>query len=76
MPKKYNQILQDKLMPSVGSLELPSDYFFQQDSDPKHTAKSTKNWLFENNVNGQINPIENMVSFENSNLKKSTSKHQ
>ena len=37
-------------MPSVESFELPSDYIFQQDNDPKHTAKSTKKWLSENNV--------------------------
>ena len=40
--QKYKQILQENLMPSVESLELPSDYIFQQDNDPKHTAKSTK----------------------------------
>ena len=48
---KYKQILQENLMSSVESLELPSDYIFQQDNDLKHTAKSTKKWLSENNVN-------------------------
>ena len=40
--QKYKQILQETLMSSVDSLELPSDYIFQQNNDPKHTAKSTK----------------------------------
>ena len=47
--QKYKQILQENLMSSVGSLELPSDYIFQQ--DPKHTAKSIKKWLSENYIN-------------------------
>ena len=49
--QKYKQILQENLMSSVESLELPSDYILRQDNDPKHTAKSTKKWLSENNVN-------------------------
>ena len=49
--QKYKQNLQENLMSSVESLELPSDYIFQQDNDLKHTAKSTKKWLSENNVN-------------------------
>ena len=49
--QKYKQILQENLMSSVESLELPSDYIFQQDNDPMHTVKSTKKWLSENNVN-------------------------
>ena len=48
--RKYKQILQEKLLSSVESLELPSDYIFQQDNDRKHTAKSTKKWLSENNI--------------------------
>ena len=49
--QKYKQILQENFMSSVESLELPSDYIFQQDNDAKHAAKSTKKWLSENNVN-------------------------
>ena len=55
-------------MSSVESLELPSHYLFLQDNDPKHTTKSTKKWLSENNVNvlqwpnqsPNLNPIENL----------------
>ena len=49
--QKYKQILQKNLMSSVESVELPSDYMFQQNNDSKRTAKSTKKWLSENNVN-------------------------
>ena len=55
--QKYIQILQENLMSSVGSLELPSEYIFQQDKDPKYTAKSTKKLLSEKMsmfCNGQI----------------------
>ena len=47
--QKYKQNLQENLMSSVESLELPSENIFQQDNDPEHTAKSTKKWLSENN---------------------------
>ena len=68
---KYKPILQEKLMSFVKSLELPSDYIFQQDNDPKHRAKSTNKWLSENNVNVlpwpsqslDLNPIENLWRF-------------
>ena len=49
--KKYKQILQKILMFSAESLELLSDYIFQQDNDPKNTVKYPKKWLSENNVN-------------------------
>ena len=47
----YKQILQENLMSSIDNHELPSDYIFQPDNDPKHTAKSTKKWFSENYVN-------------------------
>ena len=80
--QKYKQILQENLISSVENLELFSDYIFQQDNDPKLTAKSIKKWLSENNVlqwpsqSLNLNPIGNLAIFENSNPKKSTSKHQ
>ena len=49
--RKYKHILQENLMSSVENFELPSDYIFQQIYDPKNTAKSTKKWLSENNIN-------------------------
>ena len=55
-------------MTSVKSLEQPSDYIFQEDNDPKHTAKSMKKWLFENNGNilqwsSDENPIDDLWRF-------------
>ena len=58
-------------MSSVENLELPSDYIFQQDNDPKHTAKSKKKLLFENDVNvlqwpsqsAELNRIANLWRF-------------
>ena len=49
--QKYKEILQENFMCSVENLELLSDYIFLQDNDPNDTAKSTKNWLSENNFN-------------------------
>ena len=49
--QKYKQTLKENSMSSVESFELPSDYIFQHDNDPKYKAKSTKKWLSENNVN-------------------------
>ena len=77
--QKYKQILQENLMSSVESLELPSDYIFQKDNDLKHTAKSTK-WLGENNVNvvqwpsqfSDLNPIGNWWRFLKIQIRKRT----
>ena len=76
--QKYKQILQENLMPSVESLELPFDYIFHQDNDPKHTAKSTKKWSSKNNVNvlqwpnqsSDLNPTGNLRRFLNIQIRK------
>ena len=69
--QKYKQVLPENLMSSVESLQLPSDYIFQLDNDPERTAKSTKKWLSENDVNvlqwlsqsPNLNPIGNLWRF-------------
>ena len=76
--QKYKQILQENLMSSLVSLELLSDYIFQQGRDPKHTAKSTKKWLYENNVNvlpwpsqsSDLNQIGNLWRFSKIQIRK------
>lgn len=65
---KYIQILEDCLQSSVEKLELGPDWVFQQDNDAKHTAKATRAWLQNNNINvltwpsqlPDMNPIENL----------------
>ena len=57
--QKYKLILQENLLFSVVSLELPSDYIFLQDNDPKHTAKSTRSGYLKIMLmfcNGQVSP--------------------
>jgi len=65
---KYLDILKTNLFKSVDTLKLGQNWTFQQDNDPKHTAKIVKTWLTENNVNvlrwpsqsPDLNPIENL----------------
>lgn len=64
----YRGILQKCLSKSVENLNLPGDWIFQQDNDPKHTAKATRAWLKERELDvlewpsqsPDLNPIENL----------------
>ncbi|KAK3535081.1 hypothetical protein QTP70_003026 [Hemibagrus guttatus] len=47
----YRDILDENLLQSALDLRLGRRFIFQQDNDPKHTAKITKEWLRENSVN-------------------------
>lgn len=66
--QKYQDILQESLLPSVASLYPGEDYIFQQDGASCHTAKSTKKWFGENSVkvlshpssSPDLNPIETL----------------
>jgi len=43
--KKYIDFLIENLDQSATKLGLESDFWIQQDSDPKHCAHKTKRWL-------------------------------
>ena len=65
---KYRQILEDNLLQNAKDLRLWRRFTFQQDNDPKHTAKETLEWLQNRNVKAlewpsqspDLNPIENL----------------
>ncbi|CAK9815645.1 Transposable element Tc1 transposase [Anthophora plagiata] len=42
---KYLNILKENLINSAEKLGVPRDFYFQQDRDPKHTAKIVQEWL-------------------------------
>ncbi|KAK3527663.1 hypothetical protein QTP86_031279 [Hemibagrus guttatus] len=47
----YRDILEEDLLQSALDLRLGQWFIFQQDNDPEHTAKITKEWLRDNSVN-------------------------
>ena len=67
---KYRDILEQTLHHSVCGLRLGRRFTFQQDNDPKHTAKATLEWFKGKHVNvlewssqsSDLNPIENLWS--------------
>ena len=64
----YKEILEENLLQSARQLRLCRGFVFQQDNDPKHTAKVIKAWFGDNNINllewpsqsPDLNPIENL----------------
>ncbi|KAK3554864.1 hypothetical protein QTP86_000902 [Hemibagrus guttatus] len=62
----YQKILKENVRPSVCDLKLKRTWVLQQDNDPKHTSKSTSEWLKKNKMktlewpsqSSDINPIE------------------
>uniref|UniRef100_A0AAQ4PE92 Tc1-like transposase DDE domain-containing protein n=1 Tax=Gasterosteus aculeatus aculeatus TaxID=481459 RepID=A0AAQ4PE92_GASAC len=47
----YRDLLNENMLQSALDLRLGRRFIFQQDNDPKHTAKITKEWLRDNSVN-------------------------
>jgi transposase len=64
----YIRILEENIKQSAQKLRLGRKWIYQQDNDPKHTAKVVKKWFDDNNVNvlewpsqsPDLNPIENL----------------
>ncbi|KAK3511395.1 hypothetical protein QTP70_007230 [Hemibagrus guttatus] len=62
----YQIILKENVRPSVCDLKLKRTWVLQQDNDPKHTSKSTSEWLKKNKMktlewpsqSPDLNPIE------------------
>ena len=64
----YIKILDENVKDSAGKFQLGHNWKYEQDNDPKHTAKVVKKWFKDNNVNilempsqsPDLNPIENL----------------
>jgi transposase len=65
---KYRKILDENLLQSAQDLRLGQGFTFQQDNDPKHTAKTKQDWLRDKSLNvlecprqsPDLNPIEHL----------------
>ena len=66
---KYKEILDENLLQSAQDLKLGQKFTFQQDNDPKHTAKTMQEWLQDKSLNvlewpsqsPDFNPIERLT---------------
>ncbi len=65
-PALYQKILKENVWLSIFDLKLKRTWVMQQDNDPKHTSKTTSEWLKKNKIkvleypsqSPDLNPIE------------------
>ena len=65
---KYRDIFEGNLFQSSRDLRLGRRFTFQQDNDPKHTAKATLEWFKGKHLNGLEWPGQNPDLSPNENL--------
>jgi hypothetical protein len=56
---KYRETLDENLLQSAQDLRLGKRFTFQQDSYPKYTAKTTRDWLLDKSLNVIARPSQN-----------------